>query len=396
MLIERVFTPGLAQVAYLVADEPAREVAVIDPRRDVDEYVDWADGRGFRIVAILETHVHADFVSGAPELAARTGAPVYASRLGESEFPHVPLDDGALIPVGELRLQAFWTPGHTPEHMSFLLRPPSAAAPVAMFSGDLLFVGEVGRPDLLGKRHTQELAGELYETIHHRLASIGDDLVVYPGHTAGSSCGRKIGDAPNTTMGEQRLSNYAFRPQTREQFIESVLANMPPPPTYYPVLKKINKGGAASAGSLAGAAPLAPREVRRLQADGALLLDTRDPQAFTRGFIPGSRFAGLGPDFTAWTGWMAPYDRPLVLVVDGPEALEDAITNLRRIGLDNVAGYVDGGVAGWRSAGLPLHSIEEIDVLALASQMNEPGFAVLDVRSEDEYQAGHIPKARHA
>ncbi|HYI23866.1 MAG TPA: rhodanese-like domain-containing protein, partial [Thermomicrobiales bacterium] len=196
--------------------------------------------------------------------------------------------------------------------------------------------------------------------------------------------------------GEQRLSNYAFRPQTREQFIESVLANTPPPPTYYPVLKKINKAGATAAGSLAGAASLAPREVRRLQADGALLLDTRDPQAFTRGFIPGSRFAGLGPNFTAWTGWIAPYDRPLVLVVDSPEALEDAVTNLRRIGLDNVAGYVDGGVAGWRSAGLPLHSIEEIDVHALASQMNEPGFAVLDVRSEDEYQAGHIPKARHA
>jgi len=205
MIVDRIFTPGLAQVAYLVADEDAGILAVIDPRRDIDAYLDWASARGLMITAILETHVHADFVSGARELAAATGAPIYASRLGNQEFPHHTLDDGDLIAVGRVALQAFWTPGHTPEHMSYLLVDPvQGNRPLALFSGDLLFVGEVGRPDLLGAEHTRVLAGHLYDTFVYRLTPLHDDVIVYPGHTAGSSCGKKIGDAPQTTMGYER------------------------------------------------------------------------------------------------------------------------------------------------------------------------------------------------
>jgi hydroxyacylglutathione hydrolase len=210
-IVDRVYTPGLAQVAYLVADEAAKVAAVIDPRRDIDTYLEWAADRDLRIEAILETHVHADFISGARELAAATGATVYASRRGAQEFPHHPLDDGDEVAVGRLRLRAFWTPGHTPEHLSHLLLDPDARSdPIALFSGDVLFAGEIGRPDLLGPEQTQELANQLYDTVVNRLSQLPDDVTVYPGHTAGSPCGKKIGDAPQTTIGRRSASTTPF------------------------------------------------------------------------------------------------------------------------------------------------------------------------------------------
>src|SRR5690606_847387 len=211
ILTDRIFTPGLAQVAYLIADTESGEAAIIDPRRDVDAYVAWAKERGLRFVAILETHVHADFVSGGKELSRVTGAPIYAPRLGEVEYEHTPVDDGDVIHVGRARLKAVWTPGHTPEHIAFLLLPdPESEEPVALYSGDVLFVGDVGRPDLLGDEATERLSNQLYETVTERLKTLPDDVIVYPGHTAGSSCGKKIGDAPSTTIGAEKFGNYAF------------------------------------------------------------------------------------------------------------------------------------------------------------------------------------------
>ncbi|MER3437239.1 MAG: MBL fold metallo-hydrolase, partial [Chloroflexota bacterium] len=389
MILDRIFTPGLAQVAYLVADETTGDVAVIDPRRDIEAYLDWAATRGLRITAILETHVHADFVSGARELAAATGAPIYASRLGQSEFPHHPLDDGEVISVGQLQLRAFWSPGHTPEHMSYLLVDPAQRPePLALFSGDLLFVGEVGRPDLLGEQHTQRLAEQLYETFAHRLAPLPDDVIVYPGHTAGSSCGKKIGDAPHTTLGQERRFNYALQPAalaSKEAFVTAVLSGMPVPPTYYPTMKRVNKAGPALLSEVPAGQLLTPDDVERRLAAGALAIDARSPQAFLQGHIPGSYFAGNDPDFVNWAGWLAPYGRELILIVDDEARFAEARTELRRIGLDTVAGYLKGGMDAWRASGRAVASVPEITPPALHDRLTTSrDVVVLDVRSADE------------
>ncbi len=397
MLIERIFTPGLAQVAYLVADEAVREMAVIDPRRDIGIYLAWANERGMRITAILETHVHADFVSGAPELAAATGAPIHASWLGEQTFPHIPMNDGDRVGVGSGALEAFWTPGHTPEHIAFLLfETGDTSRPSALFSGDVLFVGDVGRPDLLGKEQTEALATKLYATVTERLAGLHDDVVVYPGHTAGSSCGKKIGDAPSTTIGQERKDNYAFQAQTREEFVQRVLDGMPLAPTYYPVLKKINKHGAPPLDALPAPAAFAPAEMSEAVTAGAVLIDTRPTDAFAAGHVPGAVAAGLGPNFVTWMGWLAPYERDQLLVLESDDRIDEAATDLRRIGLDRVRGYLAGGIDSWTAAGHATRTLEQVDVQELASEIKrDETMTVLDVRSDDEWRGGHIAGARH-
>lgn len=398
MLMERFFTPGLAQVAYLIADPSTREAALIDPRRDVQEYVEWLAGHEMTLTAILETHVHADFVSGARELAAATGAPIYASRLGNEEFPHRPLDDGDEVPVGALRLRAYFTPGHTPEHLSYLLFDASQGSePVALFSGDSLFVGDVGRPDLLGASATRELAEHLFETVEKRLKPLDDALVVYPGHTAGSSCGKKIGDAPHTTIGQERLSNYAFQTTDRDRFIASVLEGMPAPPTYYPVLKRVNKVGAPLLAELAPGSALSAEAVAAARDSGAAIVDVRGREEFGEGHIDGALFAELGPDFVTWMGWIAPYDREVVLVLEQDDEFEAARTELRRIGIDRVAGYLAGGMKAWLAANLPVVTLPQtsVDELAARRERDAAPFTVLDVRTDDEWNEGHIEGAAH-
>ncbi|MEZ4666267.1 MAG: MBL fold metallo-hydrolase [Thermomicrobiales bacterium] len=296
MIVDRVFTPGLAQVAYLIADESTGDVAVIDPRRDVQVYLDWAAERNFRISAILETHVHADFVSGAVELHRVTGAPIFASALGNQEFDYEPLRDGSRVPVGRLVLEARWTPGHTPEHVAFLLfDPDSSDAPQAMFSGDLIFAGEVGRPDLLGEAHTGQLALQLFETLTQRIADLPDELLVYPGHTAGSACGRKIGDAATTTLGEERAGTYAWQFTDAKAFVEGIMDEMPAPPPYYPRMKVVNRVGPALLADLPEGTALSAERVSSAIADGAVVIDARQEQSFDRAHIRGSFYAGSVP-----------------------------------------------------------------------------------------------------
>lgn len=395
MIIERFFTPGLAQVAYGVADETSRQAAIIDPRRDIDEYLVWATRHGYRFVAICETHVHADFVSGARELAEATGAPVYAGRIGAAEFPHTPLDDGDRIAVGDLTLGALWTPGHTPEHISYLLYDPAAgSAPVAMFSGDLLFAGEIGRPDLLGPAAQQTLIAQLWETVSTRLTRLPDRVVVYPGHTAGSPCGKQIGDAPRTTLGQERTFNYVLQQPTREAFCEAVMAGMPRPPAYYPTMKRVNKVGPTLLRDLPVGDALSAANVAAKQAAGALLIDTRSATQFARGHIPGAVSVGLGPNFAIWAGWLTPYDREVVLILDAAEQYEDARVELWRIGIDAVAGYLAGGMAAWEAAGKPVESMATIQVNDLAPVLST--YTMLDVRDRTEWEAGHVPGARNA
>jgi len=396
MIIERVYTPGLAQVAYLIADENAGVAAVIDPRRDVQVYLDWADAHRVRIVAVLETHIHADFVSGARELAAATGAPICVSRLGAQAFATDYLDDGDHLAIGALHLKVLATPGHTPEHLAFLLFDSvHGSDPVALFSGDALFVGEVGRPDLLGEDETQHLASKLCHTIE-RLKTLPDDLVVYPGHTAGSACGKKIGDAPTTTIGEEKRGNYAFHAPSESEFVKEVLADMPPSPTYYPVLKRVNQTGAAPLAELPPGRVLTPVDVADLLKRGGLVVDARTPEAFGAGHIPGAVFAGLGPNFTTWMGWLAPYDRDVALVLEDDERYHGARTELRRIGLDRVAGFLAGGIQTWEDDGCRVRALPQITVQELARQRTgNDSLAVLDVRGDDEWETGHIAGAAH-
>ncbi len=398
MAIERFFTPGLAQVAYAIADEDAGVAAVIDPRRDIEDYTDWAAGHGLRITAVLETHIHADFVSGATELSAATGATLYASWFGDQAFPHQPLADGEDVVVGRLRLRALWTPGHTPEHLAYLLIDPARKPdPIALFSGDALFVGEVGRPDLLGEEQTRKLAEHLYRTVTGRLSRLDDALVVYPGHTAGSACGKQIGDAPTTTIGQEKRYSYAFQARSPEAFVRMVLDGMPKPPTYYPILKRVNRDGPVPLAALPDPRPLTPDETAARQAGGALVVDTRSPEAFGAGHLPGAVFAGLGPNFPAWMGWLAPYDRDLILILDVDGRFPEALTNLHRIGLDRVTGYLAGGMDAWRASRQRVADLPQIPVPDLATHLSGPtgGLAILDVRSGDEWSRGHIPGAVH-
>jgi hydroxyacylglutathione hydrolase len=395
MIIDRIFTPGLAQVAYLIADDAAGEVAVIDPRRDVDAYVEWAAERGYRIVAILETHIHADFVSGSQELAARTGAPLYASAIGKQEFPHTPIADGQSIPVGSLSLRAFWTPGHTPEHVAYLLFDPAQGVdPVALFSGDALFVGDVGRPDLLGEGQVRTLATKLFYTVLGRLCRLPSDVIVYPGHTAGSACGKKIGAAPYTTIGAERIGNYVFQARSRDSFVHMVLSGMPPAPTYYPVLKTVNKRGATPLAELPEPAALDPEQIAVAADTGAVIIDGRPFEDFGAGHIPGAVAAGLGENFLAWMGWLAPYDRDIVLVLPSDDHRDEAVTDLRRIGLDRIAGYLAGGMAAWQASGRDVVTLPQATAPELAGQLDDHRI-ILDVRSDEEWQSEHIPGATH-
>ncbi len=393
MIIDRVYTPSLAQVAYFIADKSAGEVAIIDPRRDIEAYIDWAASRDLRFTAILETHVHADFVSGALELQAVTGAPIYVSRLGNQDFEHVPLDDRDTIAIGDLRLEARWTPGHTPEHIAFVLTDPrQRPEPLAIFSGDLLFVGDVGRPDLLGSEQTDALATQLFETFASRLKDLPDDVVVYPGHTAGSSCGKRIGEAPTTTMGEERRGNYALQYRDRDAFVAAVMNRMPLPPAYYPRMKIVNKVGPAPLKSDSSGRPLMPGEVEAMLRDGAVLIDARSEDAFDRAHVRGSYYAGDTPEFINWVGWLAPYDRQIILLLNEDDAFSALVTELSRIGLDDVAGYLQGGIDAWIESGRPVARLHTVSPLQLRRRI-EGGDDVnlVDVRTEAEWEDRHIP-----
>lgn len=396
MIVERFFTPELAQVAYAVGDREAGEVALIDPRRDVGEYVDWAKRHNLRITAVLETHVHADYVSGAPALSEVTGAPVYASRLGDQEFDHIPVDDGMELGIGRVRLTALHTPGHTPEHMAWMAQDTAEpdATPI-LFSGDSLFVGDVGRPDLLGESQTDGLVNKLYQTVTTVFEKLPPETVVYPGHTAGSSCGKKLGDDPNTTIGRERRENYAFQTGSAQEFKEAVMDGMPQSPSYYPVLKRVNIVGAEPITSAPIGKELDADAVARLQADGALIIDARERDAYASGHIPGSVFAKVGPSMSTWMGWIAPYDRDLLLIVDDRESYEEARLMLGRIGLDRVAGYMV-GLNSWIDSGRDVETTRVVSVADLHEALGKPDQPlVLDVRSESEFEEDHIREGTH-
>jgi len=403
MIFERIEDPGLSQYAYIVGCAAAREVAIVDPRRDVDVFVDWAAADGVRIAHVLETHIHADFASGARELAARTGAVLHLSAYDAGEaydvaFPHTPMADGDAITLGNVRIEAMHTPGHTPEHLAFLVYDTArtAEAPLAMLSGDFLFVGSVGRPDLLGEDAKAALAARQYESVQ-RLWDLPDGLEIHPGHGAGSMCGAGMSGRPFATLGYERLANPYLAPDlTAEAFACRLLGSSPPFPPYYRRMKRLNSQGPPLLGGLPGLdRPLEPAELAARAADGAVVLDVRGRFPFRDGHVPGALGIGLDGSLSTWAAWLVPYDAPLILVCN-PDALPLAVRALVRVGLDGVVGYLDGGMAAWAMAGLPVEGLPQLVPAELAARLasGEP-LVVLDVRTDDEFAQGHIDGALH-
>lgn len=385
--IERISTPGLAQVAYIVAAEEAGVCAVIDPRRDVQVYIDWAANNRVRIESVLETHIHADFVSGGNDLAKATGATLYTPELGNAEYAHTPVRDGDRIAVGGAFLRAWHTPGHTPEHMAFILEE-GEGEPTALFSGDVLFAGDVGRPDLLGTDVTAGLASQLFGTVNEKLKSLPDSVVVYPGHTAGSSCGKSIGTEPTTTIGLERRTNYAFQHQNESDFVGAVLRDMPTPPRYYPVLKRLNREGVPAFAEDVELPRLDAERAQSLIRDGARVFDMRPVASFAAGHVRGARFVGTDGNFQAWIGWFAPYDSDLILHVEPDTDTDEIRRALAQIGLDRIAGVYEGdpGEIG------PVATVALInDRHATARYLQ--GHTLLDVRTRVEVRESVLERA---
>ncbi|HEY3173037.1 MAG TPA: MBL fold metallo-hydrolase, partial [Thermoanaerobaculia bacterium] len=380
------------------------EAAVVDPRRDVDTYIDEAREQGFEIRHVIETHLHADFVSGHHELARRTGAKIYFGAKAGARFDHVPVEEGDEIRVGEVTLRFLETPGHTPESVSVLvIDPASSEVPKAVLTGDTLFIGDVGRPDLAGSdplrgsdpgMSAQELAGMLYDSLHGKLLALPDSVEVYPAHGAGSLCGRNISSETSSTIGRERQFNYALRPMPKEEFVRMMTTDLPEAPTYFARDVAINRDGAAELAELPDPAALAPRDVEALQEKGAVVLDTRPAAQYGAGHVPGSLHIGLSGQFASWAGALVSPRAPVLLVAEDEEQVREARVRLSRVGIENVAGYLAGGLLEWHRAGLPLATTEQIGVEELDARIREGRAGrVVDVRRPAEWQAGHIASA---
>ena len=395
LVFEQIYTEGTAQLSYLIGDDGAGVAAVIDPRRDVQVYLDLAEKRRLRIIHTIDTHIHADFVSGARELAARTGAPISGGP-GRYEFDLAPLSDGEAIRLGSVWLRALHTPGHTPEHICLLLGDDRHGdQPFGVFTGDTIFNLDVGRPDLRGEETEDRDARELYRSIFNELLPLGDRLEVYPGHGSGSSCGKSIGDRRITTLGNERFFNPALAEPDEDAFVRRLLDDMPEPPTHYTRLKKLNARGPEIVGGVPVLPPLDVAEFReRLQA-GATLIDIRSILAFGGGHIAGALNIGIGAHFSNWAGWVLDANAELLLVSDSPADAEEAATHLFRIGFHRVGGYLHGGMNAWQNAALPLTRLGEWTVQELDERRTDPDVTVLDVRGDAEWEAGHVPGALH-
>jgi len=395
MQIEQIYTGCLAQGAYYI--ESDGEAAVIDPLREVEPYLGRAARDGARIKYVLETHFHADFVSGHTELAARTGAEIVFGPGAKPAFPAHIASDNEWLNLGKVRLRVLHTPGHTMESCCFLLYDETGH-PKALFSGDTLFIGDVGRPDLAQKINatlTQEkLAGHLYDSLRQKIMVLPDDIVVYPAHGAGSACGKKMSRETTDTLGHQKQTNYALRPDMdRETFIREVLDGLVKPPAYFPLNVLLNIRGAANMDTVLqrGRHALSPDEFEALAEEtGALILDTRTAAAFKAGFIPGAVFIGLDGPFATWAGTLIPdINQPILLVAD-PGKEEEAMARLARVGYDQCIGYLQGGFTAWAAAGKETEHIDSVTPGELARLLHIHSLQLLDVRKQSEYNSEHL------
>ena len=392
MYFEQFYLGCLAHASYLLASEG--EAAVVDPQRDVEIYLQAAEAQGVTIRHILETHLHADFVSGHRELAARTGAQIYIGAEAGATFPHVAVRDSFELRVGKIRIGAIETPGHTPESVCLVITDEEkSAAPWAVLTGDTLFLGDVGRPDL-SKRYTPpQLAGMLYDSLHNKILKLDDGVLVYPAHGAGSLCGRNMRAERVSTIGTERLTNYALQIGSREEFIRQLTANLPARPEYFSQDAEINRTGASALSDLPELHPLEPAELRSLLDDGGLALDVRAGEQFAAGHVPGSVNIALSGQFASWAGALLGLTSRPVLIAESRAAITEARMRLARVGLEDARGYLNGGVEAWTKARLPLATLPQISAQDLSRRMEDDRWQVLDVRRESEWEAGHIAEA---
>ncbi len=394
MLIKQIYTGCLSESAYYI--ESGGEAAVIDPLRDIDEYLQLARENRATIKYIFETHFHADFVSGHLDLQQATGAPIVYGPRTITKFPIHLATDGEIFKLGALTIEVLHTPGHTVESTCYLLRDEHGA-PHALFSGDTLFVDDVGRPDLssgdLGK---EELASILFDSIQQKILPLPDNVLLYPAHGPGSSCGKNIGIQTVSTIGEQRKTNYALLIGDRLAFVETVTKELSAPPQYFPVNAKINQEGYESLGKILeqGLQPVSPAEVeRRMVQDNIILLDSRSSTVFTTGFVPGSVSVGLEGRFAEWAGIVLPFDKPLLLVTE-PGQEKETLIRLARVGFSRIEGYLEGGFEAWRSTGRKIDMVIDVEADELAMDMpHDERLVLLDVRRETEHGNGHVENA---
>jgi hydroxyacylglutathione hydrolase len=397
LFIEQFVDPGLGNSAHLVGSHAAGTAVLIDPLRDVDRYRYAAEQHSVRITHVLDTHVHNDFISGARELAAQAGAQVAASAAAGLGFDHQPLAEGDVLPLGGAEVRVLATPGHTPEHVSFLLVPAAdQAVPNALFSGGALMVGGAARTDLLGHDVCVPLARQLYHTLRHKLFTLPDDVTVYPTHGAGSFCAAPASDERTTTIGRERRTNPLALARGEDAFVALALSGLPSYPVYYKEIRPINQRGPRVLGGVPLLQPLGPHQVLAWIERGALVLDVRRRRQFAAGHVPGAYAVEVDAPLVTWAGWTLPFGAPLVLIAADGAAREDAVRQLIRIGFDDLPGYLAGGMEAWTGAGLPTRSIPTLTVAELHQRLaaGEP-LTVLDVRQDAEWEAGHIPGAHH-
>ena len=392
----RFFEEGLAQASFLVACDRTREAAVVDPRRDIDVYVSAAKQHGVTIVYGIETHIHADFVSGARELAS-VGARVVSGPGADLRFDHHAARHRERLRLGDTVVEVLHTPGHTPEHISLVVHEPAQS--VRALTGDTLFVGAVGRPDLLGENQARALAGQLYESLFDVLLALPDAVEVHPGHGAGSLCGAGIGSEPHSTIGQERQFNPMLRHRSRDAFVAAVLGDLPETPAYFRRMKRVNHQGPPLlnlAAPVAAPASVASQSLASIVSKGATLLDVRSSEAFGAGHLTGSVHIAFGPKVGYWAGWVLEPDAHIVVIADDEHQAVEVRRQLLRVGLDRVDGAARGEVERWRAAGLPISSTPQITVRDLQNRRaSGEHLAVLDVRTSREWQGGHIEGAMH-
>lgn len=387
--VESFYLGCLAHASYLVGSEGV--AAVIDPQRDVDIYIETAAKAGLKIEHVIETHLHADFVSGHHELAQRTGARIYLGQGSGAGFPHVEVKDGDTVEFGRCRLEFLQTPGHTLESVCVLMTDRGAAdRPQAVFTGDTLFVGDVGRPDLSPSHTPQQLAAMLYRSLKEKLLKLPDDVEVFPAHGAGSLCGRQMGPERSSTIGRERRFNYALQAGSCDEFIRLLTDNLPARPEYFGRDVELNRRGAAAVSELPPLAALSPAEVLRLQSEGAVVVDTRPPMQFAVAHVPGSLHIGLTGQYASWAARILGLDTRLIIAGEDLDHIRESQLRLARVGIENIVGYLEDGMLGWTRGGCALDYIPQITASELVALLESEGdqIALLDVREPGELGAG--------